>query len=106
MGGRRPEAGRMTSRRKLLAAILAAAIAPSIVLAQSADPGASTVDGFDDALLAVMKQGKSLGVQGRYQRLEPAVQSAFDLPTMTRFAVGPSWSMLSPADQASLVKAF
>jgi phospholipid transport system substrate-binding protein len=97
----------MTPRRKLLAALAAAAMAPgAIVRAQTADPGAQTIDSFDDALLGVMKQGKSLGVQGRYQRLEPAVQAAFDLSTMTRFAVGPTWAMFAPPDQTSLVRAF
>ena len=78
----------MTRRSLLLAALLATAPA-AIAYAQASDPGAATVESFDGALLDSMKQAKSLGVGGRYQKLEPAVGQAFDLPTMTRFAVGP-----------------
>jgi phospholipid transport system substrate-binding protein len=98
----------MTFRPLLLAAALAAAAAPAaVVQAQASDPGAQTISAFDDALLDVMKSAKGgLGVEGRYRKLEPAIAAAFDLPTMTRFAVGPTWTSLSPADQASLIKAF
>ena len=89
----------------LLAALLATAPA-AIAYAQASDPGAATVESFDGALLDSMKQAKSLGVGGRYQKLEPAVGQAFDLPTMTRFAVGPGWATVAPADQAALIKAF
>jgi phospholipid transport system substrate-binding protein len=95
----------MTSRHLILAALAATAPA-AIVQAQAADPGAATINTFHESLLAVMKQAKSLGVQGRYQKLEPAVESAFDLPSMTRIAVGPKWASLTPADQAALIKAF
>jgi phospholipid transport system substrate-binding protein len=90
----------------MIAAALAAALSPAAVYAQAADPGAAQIEAFNAALLATMKQGKSLGVNGRYQKLAPAVDAAFDLPTMTRFAVGPKWLSVAPADQAALVKAF
>ena len=53
-----------------------------------------------------MKAGKSLGADGRARKLTPAVERAFDLPTMTRFAVGSAWSSYSSSDQAALIKAF
>jgi phospholipid transport system substrate-binding protein len=96
----------MTFRPLLLAAALAAASPVAIVSAQAADPAAAQVETFDNVLLEVMKQAKSLGVEGRYRKLEPAVQAAFDMPTMTRFAVGPTWAGLSATDQAALIKAF
>ncbi len=85
-------------------ALLFAAAAPAAALA--ADPAADRVDAFNHALLDTMKQGKALGATGRFRRLQPAVEQAFDLPTMTRVAVGPAWSTLSPADQEKLVTAF
>src|SRR5579875_2397812 len=88
----------------LFAALLAAA--PAAVMAQAADPATPTIDAFDSALVESMKAGKSLGAEGRYRRLVPAVERAFDLPTMTRFAVSSAWSTYSAADQAALVKAF
>ncbi len=53
-----------------------------------------------------MKEGSSLGVMGRYRRLEAAVQETFNLPLMTRFAVGPSWKNMSDAEHQALVRAF
>ena len=88
-----------------LAALLLAAALPATA-ALAADPAAERVDAFNHALLDTMKQGRSLGAQGRYRKLEPAVEQAFDLATMTRVAVGPSWSTLSPGDQDRLVAAF
>jgi phospholipid transport system substrate-binding protein len=38
--------------------------------------------------------------------LAPAVERAFDLAAMTRFAVGPQWAAASEADRAALIKAF
>ncbi len=85
-----------------------AALVPAVACAQAAasDPAAQQVQRFDDTLLATMKQGRSLGFQGRYRKLDPAVKETFDLPLMIRFATGPSWSTLSPADQAALLTAF
>jgi phospholipid transport system substrate-binding protein len=88
----------------VLALLLAAA--PAVVQAQASDPAAAQISRFDDALIGVMKSGKQLGPQGRYDRLEPVIGSTFNLPEMTRFSVGPAWSTLSPAEQQALVKAF
>ena len=53
-----------------------------------------------------MKDGPSLGVMGRYRRFQPVVEDAFDLPLMTRFAVGPSWAGMSEAERQALIRAF
>ena len=55
---------------------------------------------------ATMKKGKELKIDGRYKLLAPAVDKAFDLPAMTRLAVGPSWNMISEGDQKSITEAF
>lgn len=85
---------------------LCLAVAPMAVQAAATDPAAAQIERFDDGLLGVMKDAKRLGPQGRYARLEPIVQRAYDLPTMTRFAVGSRWSSLAPAQQEALVQAF
>ena len=85
----------------------AAILAPVATQAQAGDPAAAQVQRFDDALLATMKQGKALGFEGRYRKLEPAVKQAFDLPIMVRFAAGPStFATFSPTDQSALLAAF
>jgi phospholipid transport system substrate-binding protein len=65
-----------------------------------------TVRSFYSTLLATMHRGPELGQDGRYQALAPAIRQSFDLAAMTRLAVGPAWSRLSPAQQASVTEAF
>lgn len=61
---------------------------------------------FYDTLLDVMKNADSLKFEGRYQKLKPAIEKAFDLPLMTRLTVGPLWQKFSPEQQQQLVRAF
>ena len=42
----------------------------------------------------------------RNQRFTPVMSSVFDFATMTKLAVGPSWSSLSGAQQAAIREAF
>jgi phospholipid transport system substrate-binding protein len=85
---------------------LVVAAAPAAAQAQAADPAVQQVTRLDDALLEAMKQAKKLGPRGRYGKLDPVITQVFDLPIMTRFAVGTSWSGLQPAQQQELVRAF
>jgi phospholipid transport system substrate-binding protein len=64
------------------------------------------VRGFYGVLLGTMRDGRTLGESGRYARLAPAVDRTFDIPTMTRLAIGPAWGTLSPAQQQQLMAAF
>jgi phospholipid transport system substrate-binding protein len=77
-----------------------------VARAQAGDPAAAQINAFDGALLDVMRRAKALGPKGRYEALRPAIEQAFDLPTMARFAVGTTWSGLPSDQQAMLVKAF
>ncbi len=72
--------------------------------AQAADPAVTQVKGFYDALTASMKMGGR--AKGRYEKLLPAVEKAFDLPAMTAVAVGPSFASLPDADKKALTEAF
>jgi phospholipid transport system substrate-binding protein len=64
------------------------------------------VRGFYGVLLGTMRDGRTLGESGRYARLAPAIDRTFDIPTMTRLAIGPAWGTLSPAQQQQLLGAF
>jgi phospholipid transport system substrate-binding protein len=86
-------------------ALLACAPA-AVVSAQALDPAAAKIETFDAALIATMKLGKAAGAQGRDKQIAPAVDATFDLPTMTAFAVGPTWAMTSAEDKAALIAAF
>jgi phospholipid transport system substrate-binding protein len=90
----------------LAAIVLLTGLAGRPARAASTDPAAAQIDGFDSTLLEVMKGARSLGLQGRYRQLEPAVARAYDIPTMIRFAVGPSWATIPSAQQQALTEAF
>jgi phospholipid transport system substrate-binding protein len=99
----------MISRRFALAAgILAAVAAMPLPLGAAMEMSgpAAAISSFYDTLLSVMKEGPSLGFKGRYDRLNPTMHNAFDLPLMTRLMVGPQWTGLTPAQQQQLVSAF
>jgi phospholipid transport system substrate-binding protein len=73
--------------------------------AAASDPQ-DVVRGFYGVLLSNMRDGRILGESGRLARLAPVVNRTFDVPAMTRLAVGPSWANLNPAQQEQLIAAF
>jgi phospholipid transport system substrate-binding protein len=86
----------------------AAVFALSAVLAApafAAEPQ-TQIDSFDNTLVSVMKNAKSLGFQGRYSQLKPAVEQTLDIPTMTRIAVGPAWTTMTDAQRDAIIQAF
>lgn len=88
----------------ILVLALATLGAPSL-RAQELGPRA-VVSAFQDTLLATMKEAGPLGFEGRYQRLQPAMEAAFDLEQMTRIVVGTRWAKLSEAEHKQLVDLF
>lgn len=96
----------MTLSRRLLV-VLPAILA--LRRAASADQGAAPtalIERFYAALLAVMKEAKRLTFDQRYARLAPTIAQTFDLPLMTRIAIGPGWTRLAPDQQQRLSDAF
>lgn len=91
-------------RHPIVTLSLLLSLAPAAAVAQTADPARATVQQLDDELIRAMKAGGT--VQGRTAALSPALDRAFDLPLMTRLAVGPSWPKLAAADQQALVRGF
>ena len=57
-----------------------------------------------DGLLAVMRAGRTVPFEKRFDQLAPAVENAFDLATILQVSVGPFWPML-PADQKAMLQA-
>lgn len=87
-----------------LATLLAIEL-PTQQTSAAADPQ-ETVRGFYGMLLSNMRDGRMLGASGRFARLAPVVAQTFDIPSMTRLAVGPNWATLPPAQQQQLIAAF
>jgi phospholipid transport system substrate-binding protein len=102
------ESSMMFATRRFAVLVVAAFAAawPVSRAAAADDPAIATVQGFYDNLVDSMKSGKALGAQGRYNKMRPAVEQAFDVGTMVKFAVGPAWDTMAPADQKSLTEAF
>jgi len=89
-----------------LALALALSLFAPVARADAPDPATPAVQGFYATLLECMKGGKTLGAQGRYDKLKPVIERTFDLSTMVRYAVGPAWSTTSAEDQKALTDAF
>ena len=73
--------------------------------AQEVRPRA-VVANFQDTLLSTMKEAESLGFKGRYQRLLPAMEKAFDLEQMTRIVAGGNWAKMDTTEQMQVVDLF
>jgi phospholipid transport system substrate-binding protein len=68
--------------------------------------GRDTVQSFYSTLLSTMQSGQSLGGRGRYARIAPVVRQVFDIPFMTRLAVGPEWASLNETQRQQVTQAF
>jgi phospholipid transport system substrate-binding protein len=84
-----------------IALAFAVAAAPQAALA---DPAGDTVNAFHNTLLAAMKSGGNKPARARM--IGPAIDRTFDIPLMTRLAVGPSWAGIPGNQQAALIQAF
>ena len=91
----------------------AAALAAGLALAMLSCPvhaaptsGGDTVQGLYDALLATMKNGHTLGQSGRFTQLEPVIRRSFDIASMARLSVGPSWASLTDGQHQQVTESF
>jgi phospholipid transport system substrate-binding protein len=68
--------------------------------------GGDIVQGLYDALVNTMKNGRILGQSGRFTQLEPVIRHSFDIASMTRLSVGPSWTNLTEAQRQQITQSF
>jgi phospholipid transport system substrate-binding protein len=99
----------MFSRRNVVALSVAGAVA--LICSQTAEADdvvavQAPIVVLDNTLIEVMKLGKSTPFPQRVATLAPVLRNAFDLPTILRISVGPSWAELPQPQQASLLTAF
>src|SRR5262249_650338 len=76
------------------------------VRAQAQSAAAARIQAYYQELMPTIQQAGRLTVRERDKRFAPAITGFFDLPTMTRLAVGPPWKSFSPAQQAAAQHAF
>ena len=68
--------------------------------------GGDTVQGLYDALLSTMKNGRILGQSGRFTQLEPVIRRSFDIASMARLSVGPSWAGLTEPQRQQMTESY
>ena len=89
-----------------LALMASAGLVPLTASSEPQDPAADRIGALYGALLQTMQQAKQLGAKGRFERLAPVLSNTYDIPSMSRIAVGQSWGALNPAQQAGIIEAF
>ena len=97
---------RLAAHAALTGSIATSLLMPAAPLHADTGEPAVVVGHLDDTLLAVMGQAKTLGYRGRYDILAPTIGKTFDIPAMTRIAVGPGWAGLSESQKSRLTDAF
>src|SRR5438552_1694795 len=101
-----PRAGLRRRASLIVLGLALSLLGPIAGHGESTDPAATRINSFYDSLLGTMKQADQLGLKGRYDKLAPVVAKTYDLASMSKMAVGQSWSTLPPQQQASIVNAF
>jgi phospholipid transport system substrate-binding protein len=66
----------------------------------------AVVEKFQAELIEVMKNGKTLGYSGRYDKLAGPVSESHDLVKIARVVVGKEWEKLTAEQQDKLVEVF
>src|SRR5262245_22253203 len=92
--------------RACLALVVFAVLRSADASAQGAASPTAHIDHLHSVLIDTMKQGKQLGLKGRYDKLAPVLFNTYDVPLMARIAVGPSWDSMPPPQQARVIDAF
>jgi phospholipid transport system substrate-binding protein len=96
--------------RRLFTATAAASVAligiRGIAAADASAEPVGVIKSLYDTLLDTMKNGPTLGFDGRYQKLEPAIHQAFDVATMCKIAIGPAWTSKPTDKKNALLVAF
>jgi len=93
-------------RKRLPALLLMVGLLSASPLPAAEDSPISVIEGFHQTLLATMKNAKTLGIEGRFTKLEPVVSAAFHLPAMIQVASGSHWNKADEKDQDLLIDAF
>ncbi len=85
---------------------LATMISPSPLFAQAGSAPLTVINSLNATLLDAMKRAGTLGVKGRYDALSPVLTKTYDMATMSKLAVGPSWEALPAGQKTEMIDAF
>src|SRR5215831_5492673 len=76
------------------------------VRAQTPSAAVVKIQTYYQQLMPTIQQAARLSVRERDKRFSPVFAAVFDIPTMTRLAVGPAWKSFSAEQQAAVRDAF
>lgn len=88
----------------VIAAILVTALIQVAPAAAQEGPK-EVIQRYYDVLYDVMRNAQALGFDGRYERIEPAIENTFNLPFIASFSVGRYWDSLGDSEREKLVDA-
>jgi len=74
--------------------------------AQTPSAAVAKIETYYQQLMPTIQQAARLSVRERDRRFTPVFAAVFDIPTMTRLAVGPAWKGFSAEQQAAVRDAF
>jgi phospholipid transport system substrate-binding protein len=90
----------------LLAMVLIVLLGLAPLGAQTPSPSVAKIQSYYQQLMPTIQQAARLSVRERDKRFSPVFAAVFDIPTMTRLAVGPAWRSFSAEQQAAARDAF
>jgi phospholipid transport system substrate-binding protein len=93
-------------RRALVHWALACLIASAMPVRAAVPAVIVPIQHLYDALLGVMKAGRTVPFDQRYNQLAPVIDAVFDLPTILEASIGPAWNGLSADQHSTLLEAF
>lgn len=74
-------------------------------VSSTADPGA-VVQALHEDLEETMRNAETLGMQGRYRKLEPRLMESYDFERMISVAAGSHWRQAGEPERQELLNAF
>ncbi len=99
--------GRISGLGLILSLLMAWSATPAFAAEDEALAQAkANVEVLYAELLECMKAGDSLGLEGRRDKLSPAVDQAYDIPLMSAKVLGRHWRKLSDEDKSRWVETF
>lgn len=83
-----------------------ALLAPLSSAAPNPQSASAVVEAFHQTLTEAMKKADSLGYQGRFDLIAPAVATAIDQAFMAEKSIGREWRQLTPEEQQQWIDRF
>jgi|GEM_PF-269361 len=71
-----------------------------------AGKASETIMHLQETIVKIMKEGDTLGYQGRYKVITPVIELTHDLPVIARIAIGRHWKKLTKEQQAGFTSTF